>query len=143
MRKFLLTSKNFIGNAELHYNDNDMLCRIDVTDTNMTVAQIVPFKTAVPPTIQHLENNGHGLPAHITIIEAEYEVTFDMFWMAYNKKINKKRCEPLWNKLGKAQQIKALQGVKSYDKFLEKNDWRSKADPENYLRNEMWNNEWK
>ena len=142
MRKFILTSKNFSGNAELHYNNNDLLCRIDTSDTNMEAVQVHAFKIAVPLTTQHLEN-GVGIPAHVTVVEAEYEITFEMFWNAYNKKINKKRAEPLWKKLDKTEQIKALHGVKSYDKFLHKESWRTKADPENYLKNEMWNNEWK
>lgn len=142
MRKFILTSKNYSGNAELHYNDNDLLCRIDVTDSNMSPTQVHAFKAAAPLTIQHLEN-GVGIPGHVTVVEADYEITFEMFWTSYNKKINKKRCEPIWKKMDKSSQIKALQGIKGYDKFLQKNDWRSKADPENYLRNAMWENEWK
>ena len=76
------------------------------------------------------------------IVEDEFEVTFDMFWIAYNKKINRKRCEPIWNKLSKPKQVKAYYGVKSYDKYLKVESWRQKADPENYLRNEMWENEY-
>jgi hypothetical protein len=67
---------------------------------------------------------------------------YDMFWKAYNKKINNKRCIQLWNKMSKTKQVKAYYGITQYDKFLSKEDWRTKADPETYLRNEMFYNEW-
>jgi hypothetical protein len=66
-----------------------------------------------------------------------------MFWQRYDKKINRKRCEPLWEKLSKPKQVAAWAGIDAYNKFLQANSWRKKADPETYLRNEMWENEWK
>ena len=49
----------------------------------------------------------------------------------------------LWNKLGKTEQVKAYYGITTYDKYLSRETWRGKVDPENYLRNQMWENEWK
>jgi hypothetical protein len=66
-----------------------------------------------------------------------------MFWQLYDKKINRKRCEPLWDKLSKNKQVAAWAGINAYNKFLQANSWRKKADPESYLKNEMWENEWK
>ena len=39
-------------------------------------------------------------------------------------------------------QVLAYMGVPAYDKFLKKEGYRSKADPETYLRNRYWENEY-
>lgn len=44
--------------------------------------------------------------------------------------------------MGKLDKILALQGIKKYDAFLKEQKWRAKADPETYLRNKMWENEY-
>lgn len=67
-----------------------------------------------------------------------------MFWKAYDVKVNKKRCIPIWDKLTKTQQVKAWAGIKKYDSYLKSLKWsRPKADPDTYLRQEYWENEYK
>lgn len=141
MRRFLITSSKFTGQAELIYNADALLSIINMTETSMDAEQRHRFKQLAPLTVLHIEKGGHGLE-RCTIVEAAYEITFSMFWDSYKKKINRNRCEPLWNKLAKTSQVKAWHGIAQYDKYLKANDWRKKADPENYLRNEMWENEW-
>jgi hypothetical protein len=142
MRKFIITSPKFKGQAELIYNESGLLVIIDLMNTNMTPEQVHYMKQSSPLTTKHLEA-GTGIAPTMTVIESDYTVTFDMFWEAYDKKINKARALPLWNKLSKTQQVMALTGVKDYNSFLKKENWRKKADPENYLRSQMWENEWK
>jgi hypothetical protein len=139
MRRFLITSPKYHGQAEVIYNDAEVLCKIDCTDTDMNAGIIHHFKNAVGPTVDTI---GKQLPSCI-IVEADFEVTFDMFWKKYNKKINKSRCILLWGKLNKAQQVQAYFGIDPYDKFLKKEHWRTKADPETYLRNQYWENEYR
>ena len=81
-------------------------------------------------------------PTSAIVVEADFEVNFDMFWKAYNHKINKLRAVALWGKLSKTDQVKAYYGVAVYDKFLKKEGYRKKADPETYLRNKMYDNEY-
>lgn len=141
MRRFLITSPAYNGDAELHYDLTGRLVRIDVTHTDMPISIIPAFKTKVPAFIDGLQEAFTGTKA--TIVEADFEVTFEMFWNIYKKKINRSRALRLWDKLSKVEQVKAYYGVNDYDKYLKKEKWRSKADPETYLRNMMWENEWK
>jgi|SRR5690242_8000177 len=138
MRRFLITSPRFSGQAEVIYNTAGVLCKIDCSDTDMNAGTIKHFKAAVGPDIASI---GNLLPNCI-IVEAEYEVTFDMFWKKYGKKINKARCILLWNKLNKTMTVQAFHGIEAYDKFLKRESWRTKADPETYLRNKYWENEY-
>lgn len=139
MRRFLITSQKFGGQAEVIYNDADVLCKIDCIDTDMNAVTIRHFKAAVGADIASI---GVLLP-NCVIVEADYEVSFEMFWKKYNKKINKSRCTLLWNKMNKTMQVQAFFGIDAYDKYLKKESWRSKADPETYLRNRYWENEYK
>ena len=141
MRTFHITSARFTGHVELLYNAEETLVKIDFSNAQLKLKQMQVFLQKLPLAICTIEQFVTELP--VTIVEADYCVTFDMFWQAYDKKINKKRCEPLFNKLNKARQIAALNGIKQYDRFLKAEGWRKKADPENYLRNEMWENDWK
>ena len=142
MKRFIVTSPKFQGSAEIHYNVNGVLCKIDLNNCTMEERVVHHFKAAIPTSLTLLMN-GNAFSSETSIVEAEYEITFDMFWNAYDKKINRIRCEKLWNQLSKINQIQSLNGIAAYDRFLKKKDWRSKADPETYLRNQMWNNEWK
>lgn len=141
MRKYIITSPNFTGQVEILFDENGLLQTVDFRQCSIKhPAAIETFKSTIPATIKQLEDAFKGTKA--TIIEADYEVSFDDFWEKYNKKINKKRCLPLWAKLTKAKQIKAIAGITRYDRFLQQTT-RGKLDPENYLRNEAWENEWR
>ena len=142
MRQFIVTSTKFKGQAVLLYNDKEVVCMIDLQQTNMDAENTSHFKNAVPLTIKHIES-GTGFSKETTCVEVDFVVTFEMFWQKYDKKINKKRCEPMWEKMTKAKQVAAWAGIDAYEAFLLATSWRKKADPETFLRNEMWENEWK
>lgn len=80
--------------------------------------------------------------ATLTVVESDFEITFEMFWLKYRKKINRLRAEANWKRLSKTQQVKAYYGIDAYDKFLDRMEWRKKQDPENYLKNKMWESEY-
>lgn len=139
MRRFLITSPKFTGQAEVIYNAASVLCKIDCTDTDMNAVTIKHFKAAVGAEIASI---GALLPNCI-IVEAEYEVSFEMFFDKYKKKLNKARCILLWSKMSKTMQVQAYHGIDAYEKYLKKEHWMSKAHPETYLRNKYWENEYK
>ena len=141
MRRFIITSPLFTGQAEAIYNDNGMLCKIDLSNCEFNQAFTNSFKSKVP--VHESDIATAFDTSKVIIVEADFEIAYDMFWKAYNRKINNKRCIPLWNKLGKTEQVKAYYGIAAYDKYLSRETWRGKVDPENYLRNQMWENEWK
>lgn len=142
MRRFQITSTKFTGIAEIIYNTDEILCKIDCSDTDMSAATIRGFKTALPATISELAEFSK-LPSISQILECTYRIPFDDFWKAYNKKINKGRVIPLYAKLTDADTVACLNGIKVYDKFLAQVVVRQKLDPENYIKNRAWENEYK
>lgn len=142
MRRFLITSNKFGGTAEIFYTADEVLCKIDCTDTDMNAETIRAFKKALPSTIQEMIAGGY-FTAGTTIVEAGYRIPFETFWKDYNKKINKARCIPLYEKLNDADTIACHTGIKSYDKFLAVTKVRQKLDPENWIKQRAWENEYK
>jgi len=138
MRQFNITFPGIPGHIIVVYN-NDSLDVIDFRNCTISSLSKVKFKEQIPVDLKALETAFKNA----TIVEAEVAVSFEMFWNVYNKKINKIRCTPLWNKLSKTEQVAAFMGVKKYDRYLQRENWRTKADPESYLRNRMWENEWR
>ncbi len=139
MKRYLITNPNFNGAAELIYTEAGILQKIDVSNTSMGISLINFFKKAAPVDESGLASS---FGKETVIVPAEFEVTFDMFWAEYDNKINRKRCLPVWDKLNKAQQVKAFYGVKKYNRHLRDTGF-NKLNPENYLKNETWENEYK
>lgn len=142
MRKFVITSPRFKGQADIIYDDAGLIKVIDLLKTEMTAVQVDYFKQQIPLTVEGLEA-GNGITPNMVVVEENFEVTFDMFWNKYDVKINRKRCEAIWARLSKADQVNAWAGISAYDKFLQRTDWRKKCDPETYFSKRYWENEWK
>jgi hypothetical protein len=143
MEKFEITNpEKFNGVAALYYRD-DILCMIDCRDTDMKADAVRAFKRAVPSSISELKAGGNFSPGTIVCLTG-FRIHFDDFWRAYNKKINKLRAEKLYNALKDAETVQCYDGIKKYDQFLYRlNGKREKLDPENYLKNRAWENDWK
>lgn len=140
MRLFKIYHKKYTGEIEVLFSTQ--MLRIDFSNTNINANDLAAFKRVVPATLEEFLK-GTWCGADAKIIEADYEASFVDFWAAYNKKINKIRAEKNFNSLSKLEKILALQGIKKYDAYLTKDArWRTKADPETYLRNKMWENEY-
>ena len=142
MKKYNVTSNKFTGTAELFYNAEGVLCAINCRDTNMSPEVIYNFKKAVPVTETGLIS-GQGFGAGTIVVAAGYRMEFEAFWKSYNKKINKLRCIPLYNKLSDPDTILCCEGIKPYDAFLKRVEVRQKLDPENWIRQRAWENDWK
>lgn len=84
------------------------------------------------------------LKKNFEITIGEPDLSFEAFWNAYNNKVGKKKmAENTWNKLSKANKIKALQAISSYNKYLSRKPGIDKAHATTYLNQEYWENEWK
>ena len=141
MKRYLVTNPNFVGSVELIYSPNGMLKKIDFENCIMSEIQVHYFKEKVPSNL-NTETVADVFSKETVVIMVAIDITFEMFWDAYKKKINLKRARPLWDKLSAAEQVQAFLGVALYDKYLKKESWRSKADPETYLRNKYYENEY-
>jgi hypothetical protein len=142
MKKILITSTKFSGEISAIYADDLLLVSIDFSMAQLNAEQIDWMKGRIPSKLfAEFSDCFKGVP--ITALMEGYEVTFDMFWHAYGEKINRLRCEKRWDKLSKTDKAKAYAGVAVYLRHLAKNTWQSKANPDTYLMNKYWNNEWK
>lgn len=141
MRKFIFTG-NFEGSFELIYRDDELVV-IDIRQSSLNIKQRRYIYDNAPRSfyVEMLKSFADNTKTHC--IEETVTATFSDFWTAYNRKINKKRCEKLWAKLSQFQQLQAVDGIKKYDRHLKLNSWKSKADPEKYLKDEYWENEWR
>lgn len=138
MKRYLITSPRFSGQAEIIYNEGT-LAHISLIDTDMDAATAQAFVRAISGSEEQVSSR---FGEDVKIIVADVEITFEMFWKAYQKKINKARAVRLWDKMNVSDRASAYIGIRAYNKYLFENKWRSKADPETYLRNRYWENEY-
>ena len=91
MKRFIVTSPSWTGEAEIVYNEAGKLVRISYEGSNIHELDGISeaFKRMVPIFIADLKAVFEQTKA--TVVEADFEVNFDMFWKAYNLKHNKIR----------------------------------------------------
>lgn len=70
-------------------------------------------------------------------------LSFDLFWIAYDKKVERTKCEKLWKKINPDTYELIISHVKEYVQSTPDKQFRK--NPETYLFNKCWNNEivWK
>lgn len=140
MTQYFITHSSYTGEIKVVYNQDKLLDGFDCSSTNLSERRRAIFKEVIPVRIEDLEGIKEVIKG-CHIIAEELEISFDMFWNKYDKKINRKRCEPLWRKLSKAKQYAAYNGIAAYNRYLHSTGFRGKQDPDNYLRNETWTSE--
>ena len=138
MQKYLIQIKNIADPVAVTYAE--LLEIIDLTGCGLNEKQISYLKSQLPASHAEFLKWLEVSEIVVSVTKADVVVTFEQFWNRYNKKINRKRCEPLWRKLSAPKQFAAYKGIAAYEKYLKRESWRGKLDPENYLRNEIWEN---
>jgi len=139
MKKYSFTHEKYKGSISFWYNEKDILVHYN-NDTDMTDTALVWFLNNIPRDLTELESLKKTTKG--TLIEVPQEISFEAFWDTYSKKINRKRSETIWAKMTEAQKLKAIISVQSYDRYLQRTQWRSKADPDTYLRNQNYDTDW-
>lgn len=140
MRKFLITGEKYTGEIVAVYSADQLLVQVDLQATNLTANQRRMLLCGLPTTVDGLNNCFEG---KLTIVEAAFEVSFDMFWQRFGLKRNKLQAEKLWEKLRKTEQVEAWHRIAAYDKYCKKNGhWYQRMYPDTWLRNRQWESEW-
>lgn len=139
LKRFLITSKNFDGQVETVYNDA-WLQLINFAESSMNAGQRSSFKTCIP--VLECDLSEFSQKYSIVIVEAEYEVSFNDFWKGYDKKINRLRSEKLWAKMTKTEQVLCVTSLPAYHAYRRRLN-KYQYDADTYLRERMWENEWK
>ena len=67
-----------------------------------------------------------------------YTYSFELFWLGYDKKVDKKQTLAVWNKLSNEDRILAVEGMGNHKNGRERKYWK---DPVRYLRDRRWEDE--
>jgi hypothetical protein len=67
-----------------------------------------------------------------------YKYAFEDFWIAYDKKVDKKQALTAWNKLSDGERTLAVEGMGNHKSGRERKYWK---DPVRYLRDKRWEDE--
>lgn len=70
--------------------------------------------------------------------EEIYKYSFEQFWVAYDKKVDKKQALTAWNKLTAGERILAVECMDNHKSGRERKYWK---DPVRYLRDKRWEDE--
>lgn len=138
MKKYILTSPKFTGSVNFGYDDGGFLVLYH-SETEMTDKQKEWLLKNLPLGSGNLEALSKLIDGQLKEIPAD--LSFDTFWDKYDKKINRKRCEPMWKKLNDASKMQAISNVKPYDSYLQRTGI-AKAHPENYINKEYYSVDW-
>lgn len=139
MSVYVLTSTAWRGEIEITYNDSGLLINCDLTKAELSEAQHLWFLKRMPARIDELKALIESTKtARLTPVDLD--VTFEMFWDRYNDKerSSKKKTGRIWNRMTRADQIKAYRYIFTYDACRPAGVARKYA--ETYLNAELWNN---
>jgi hypothetical protein len=136
MKIFQLTSSSFTGYIEFIFNDNTLLEGYGI-HADLSEKQQVYILKNMPREIIELDKLKSGT---VTITEINQEVTFEMFWNRYDEKIrsSKKKALSGWNKMSKANQVRAFRFISKYESNILPDTAKKYA--ETYLNAELWDN---
>jgi hypothetical protein len=140
MKRFIYTAQHGGWDIEFRYNDNGLLVLFELRDKgDIPVESHSKIVENIPLTLDELEKFKQRAKGKLT--EIMEVISFNMFWEVYGKKINRKRAEPLWEKLSDADKARCFYSVKSYDNCLQRTG-RYKQDPENYIKSRNFETNW-
>lgn len=140
MKHFILTSTAFTGSIEYKYCEDGYLISYKY-DATMSQKQREFILRKMPLTIHGFQDL-IGKSKTLNVEEVQTDMSFDNFWNLYDKKINRKRCMPIWDKLSDADKLKCLNSIAQYIKYLHRTGYRDQKDPDGYLRDRLFETEW-
>ncbi len=137
MRKYILTSKRFIGSLVFEYDLEGILIGFK-NEANLDTEQIEFLYKNFPFTDDKLPYTaGKGTIKEIT------DLSFNRFWDDYAYKVgNKKKAEKLWIALSESERLAVLDSLKRYNYYLKMTNI-ARVYPERYLSHRRWENEFK
>lgn len=97
-------------------------------------------KTKVNANALQTECEGNANNKPLTINKELLTINISEFWKIYKKGVNKKGCEPIWNKLKVDQPLfdKMTNHINKQYQTTERKYWPK---PKDYLTNERWNDD--
>ena len=139
MKKYSLTSQSFAGAVVFGYSNEGFLVLYS-NASEMTAQQQEWLLNKLPVNIINISELAKVVKGKLE--EMPEDLSFDCFWESYGKKINKKRCEPMFNKLDDVEKYRAISTIVPYKNYLKRSGWRGQADPEKYLKDRYFETNW-
>lgn len=139
MKAFLVTSPKFSGTAEVVYNHDGVLIRIDTANTNLQGVDLEHFKRAVCADVAGLTSR---FGADTIFVESAFEITFEMWFNKYDLKLDKERARKLWDNLSKTARARCYYSVEPYDRYLKRKKGIEKMYPKTFLSSKAWETDW-
>lgn len=139
MTEYSLTSVAFDGEVIFTFNDSGLLESFDISGAELSEKQHLWILKELPRELCEIKRvMGSSVSASMT--ELKKEITFEMFWQRYNEKIksSKKKSLAKWNRLSKADRVKAFYFISKYEMSIPNGVAKKYA--ESYLNAELWNN---
>lgn len=96
---------------------------------------------AVNANVNVNDNVSTSVDGKPTIVGKECAFSFDDFWDAYGKKVDRKKCESKWAKLTDEQRRQVMNHVPKYVTSVSGREPRYRKNPLTYLNGECWNDE--
>jgi hypothetical protein len=141
MKRFILTSSQFIGKVEAIYDMNGKLQKIDFAGAELSVEFIKAFKIRI--TLLAANMYEAFKETGITVTEAEFEVSFEDFKREYPYKRNTHLAQKQWALMTSGEQYKAFVEAMNYRKFLAKQTWKQNPKlPEKWLKDKEYLNDY-
>ena len=151
MKKILVTGPLFTGSVVVMYGESGIgentwppFVSLDMSGALLTDKQKQYLLDHVP---LHYGPGFEGAwqvePGKLHFVTGDYELDFERdFFVPYGKPVNKVRCLKYWGNMSTAKRNLAVTRRPAYDRHLERNQWKTKADPETYLKKEMFLNDY-
>ncbi|HPX60043.1 MAG: hypothetical protein ACOXZH_00190 [Bacteroidales bacterium] len=133
-----LTSTAFKGSVVFEFT-NYLLTKYDTSGAELSDKQLLFLAKYLPRELAEVKKL-LGKSKKLCFEEIRQEVTFEMFWNAYDDKLHssKKRTLAKWNRMPKGEQIKAYNYINKYRQSILPGCGKKYA--ETYLNAELWNN---
>ncbi|WP_157960878.1 hypothetical protein [Nubsella zeaxanthinifaciens] len=139
MKKYMLTSVLFTGTVMFVYNAEGWLVGLD-NSAEFSDAQHNWLLNKLPKRLEEIEPWSAQIKGALK--EIPMDLSFDVFWDAYGRKVNRIRTEPLYKKLSDTDKARAIMQIKPYFTYCRANN-RGIADPEKYIRNAYYETDWR
>lgn len=140
MKKYAVTSDNFIGELYATYDADGVLCALELQ------AQVPPkSRVGLIRGLALYEADFLQMPKQfptMRITEIPMDLSFESFWKLYNYKHGKKEAEAAWHRTNQANKTLAINAIAKYDKWLQKSG-TPKLYAATYLNKERYTDEYK
>ncbi len=141
MQNYSLTSDRFSGEILFTYNENDELYCLEIR-AQLTQEQWAWLYEHLPIKFIQLQEMIKVKGSTMKVTQIEPDLSFERFYKLYNYKVGKKEAENAWNRLSKANKVKAIAAIRKYEQWLSKSSI-AKLYPATYLNQERFNDELK